>query len=262
MSPSVRLDGYGSCLTLHASDQQLLERLTDRVPRGWGVSSESLGCEWRFEARRETDGLVTVDGAGVEATWPDVAGAQSALREELRRYVGFHTPNLFFVHAGVVAHSDSVIVLPGHSFAGKSTLVRALVSAGAQFYSDEYAIFDRDGRVIQYRDPLIVRGPDGRQETDIVAEGPDRPLPVALVSITSYRDGATWEPRRVSRADGIVALAEHVSRGRARPAEMLATFKLALKDATVLAGERGDADETAAALLATAGRISIDGRSE
>lgn len=250
---SVRLDGYGACLGLHASDKLLLERLTDRIPRGWGVSSEGPACEWRFEARRESSGVVTVDGAGVEAVWPDVAGAQGALRQELRRYVGFHTPDLFFLHAGVVACGNSVIVLPGRSFAGKSTLVRALVSAGASFYSDEYAIFDRDGRVIQYREPLVMRGPDGRQETDIVAEGPDRPLPVALVAITSYRDGATWAPRRVSRADGIVAMAEHVSRGRARPAEMLATFKLALKDATVLAGERGDADETAAALLATAG---------
>lgn len=209
--------------------------------------------------RRERDGVITVDGAGDEASWPDAAGAQSALREELRRYVGFHTPDLFFVHAGVVAWQDAAIVLPGQSYAGKSTLVRALVRAGAEFYSDEYAIFDRAGRVIQYREPLILRGPDGRQETEIVAEGPDRPLPVSLVAITSYREGVAWNPVRVSSADGMVAMLEHVSRGRVRPAETLATFKLALKDAIVLAGERGDAGETAGALLEVAGRRRATG---
>lgn len=245
-----------------ASDGPLLDQVAAELPPGWAESPEVDDVDWRFELRREPQGLITVDGAGAKVIWPDVADARTALRQELRRYVGFHTPDLFFVHAGAVAWRDAVIVLPGESFAGKSTLVRALVQAGAGFYSDEYAIFDRLGQVIQYREPLIVRGPDGRQETEIVADGPDRPLPVSLVAVTSYREGATWDPRRVSRAEGIVAMTEHVSRGRARPAEMLATFKLALKDATVLAGERGDADETAAALLATAGRISIDGRSE
>jgi hypothetical protein len=199
--------------------------------------------------RREPGGFVTTDGAGADCEWPDLAGAQAKLREELRRYVGFHTPDLFFFHAGTVAYQGSVIVLPGQSYAGKSTLVRALVDAGAEFYSDEYAIFGRDGRVIQYREPLIARGPKGREETEIVAEGPDRPLPVGLLAVTSYRDGVVWAPREVSVADGIVALMEHASRARPRAAEVIATLRLALQDATVLVGERGDADETAIALL-------------
>lgn len=193
--------------------------------------------------------MITTDGAGVERAWPDVAGAQDALREELRRYVGFHTPDLFFVHAGTVAYRGSVIVLPGESFAGKSTLVCALVSAGAEFYSDEYAIIDRTGLVTQYREPMILRGPDGRRETELVAEGPDRPLPIGLVAVTAYRVGATWTPQKASTSDGMVAMIEHVSRARVRPAETIAVLRLALADAIVVVGERGDADETAAALL-------------
>lgn len=214
------------------------------------------GIEWRFAVRREPGCVITTDGAGAERAWSDVCGARDALREELRRYVGFHTPDLFFVHAGTVAYRGSVIVLPGESFSGKSTLVRALVSAGAEFYSDEYAIFDRAGQVIQYREPLITRGPNGREVTEIVAQGPDRPLPASLVAITSYRDGASWAPREASVADGIVATMEHASRARPRAAETIETLRLALQNATVLVGERGDADETAAALLEAADSLS------
>ncbi len=244
-----------------AADESMLRALLRAVPTGWGVLPSGGGDGWRFEVRRASGRLTTVDGAGVETERCDIQAAQRALREELRRYVGFHTPELFFIHAGVVACRNSVIVMPGHSFAGKSTLVRALLSAGAEFYSDEYAIFNRDGHVIQYREPLIARGPNGREETEIVAEGPDRPLPVSLVAVTSYRDGAKWAPREGSAAEGVIALMEHASRARPRAAEAIATFKLALRDATVLVGERGDADETAAALLEAAeSRLRPEGR--
>lgn len=244
--------GYGARLALHASDEVLLGDVLAPLPRGWSVSDTDPG-EWCFSVRREADGIVTTDGAGAERTWADVAGVRSALREELRRYVGFHAPDLLFFHAGTVAYRGSVIVLPGQSFAGKSTLVRALVGAGAEFYSDEYAIIDRAGQVIQYREPMVLRGSDGRQETNLIAEGPDRPLPVGLVGITSYREGAAWAPRNATVADGIVAMMEHASRARPRAAEVIATLRLALENAKVLVGERGDADETAAALLDAVG---------
>lgn len=256
MEQRIVVGAYGAILEIAAPDAEFLNELLQGLPRGWTAATDVRGKQWRFVARRTHDVVVTVNGAGVEAHWPDVDGARAALREELRRYVGFHTPDLFFVHAGVVAYRDAVIVLPGRSFAGKSTLVRALVAGGAEFYSDEYAIIDRTGHVIQYREPLIARGPNGREETEIVAEGPDRPLPVGLVVVTSYRERATWAPREVSVADGIVAMAEHVSRARPRAADTFATLKLALKDATVLVGERGDADETATALLATATHLA------
>jgi hypothetical protein len=40
--------------------------------------------------------------------------------------------DLVFIHAGVVGWRNRAIVMPGHSFSGKSTLVLALVEAGAE----------------------------------------------------------------------------------------------------------------------------------
>jgi uridine kinase len=39
------------------------------------------------------------------------------------------------------------IAIPGRSFSGKTSLVTALVRAGAVYYSDEFAVIDRDGLV-------------------------------------------------------------------------------------------------------------------
>lgn len=245
------LGGYGARLAIEASEEALLDSLLTELPAGWVRESGAVAGEWRFRVHREQGLFRTIDGAGREAICEDMREVRRALGEELRRSVGHHAPGLTFVHAGVVALDGAAMVLPGHSFAGKSTLVGALVRAGAEFYSDEYAIFDRSGRVTQYREPLIRRDPDARRETEVAAQGPDRPLPVKLVVVTAYRRGAVWEPRRGTRADGILALAGHAIAARERPAETLAVLSRAVAGATVLAGERGEVEETAAALLAT-----------
>ena len=69
---------------------------------------------------------------------------------------------LIFIHAGVVAQDGVAIALPGVSFAGKTTLVSALVRAGAVYYSDEFAVIDKRGVVNPYPKALSVRaGPGG-----------------------------------------------------------------------------------------------------
>ena len=51
-------------------------------------------------------------------------------------------------------------MIPGSSFSGKTTLVRALVDAGAVYYSDEFAALDETGRVFRYAKWLSVRRPN------------------------------------------------------------------------------------------------------
>ncbi len=49
------------------------------------------------------------------------------------------------------------------SFSGKTTLVRALVDAGAVYYSDEFAALDETGRVIPYARRLTFVAPTRAQ---------------------------------------------------------------------------------------------------
>ena len=93
----------------------------------------------------------------------DLDFALTLLEAQLRIHVGLRAPNRIFVHAGVVAHEDRAIVLPGSSMAGKTTLVLALVRAGAVYYSDEFAVLDEQGLAHPYAKLVSVREQDQTQ---------------------------------------------------------------------------------------------------
>ena len=61
----------------------------------------------------------------------DVGGALAAHAEF---FVAERAPDHLFVHAGVVGWEGRAIVMPGASFAGKTTLVQAWLEAGATYY--------------------------------------------------------------------------------------------------------------------------------
>jgi hypothetical protein len=184
----------------------------------------------------------------------DLRLALGILDAELRMYIALNAPEHVFVHAGVVGVGERAIVLPGRSFAGKTTLVAALVKAGAEYWSDEYAVLDADGLVHPYPKPLSVRIDNTRatEEQPVESLGGragDRPLPIALIAFTSYRPGISWAPRACTTGEGAVKLLEHSIAARSRPEQVLAAVRHAAADAVILEGDRGDADETASALL-------------
>lgn len=184
----------------------------------------------------------------------DLRLALGILDAELRKYIALYAPDHVFVHAGVVGVEERAIVLPGRSFAGKTTLVAALVQAGAEYWSDEYAVLDADGLVHPYPKPLSMRIDASRatEERPIESLGGragDRPLPVALIAFTSYRPGVAWALRPRTAGEGAVKLLEHSIAARSRPEQVLAAVRRAATDAVVLEGDRGDADEAAGALL-------------
>jgi hypothetical protein len=144
--------------------------------------------------------------------------------------------------------------MPGRSGSGKSRLVEALVRAGASYYSDEYAVLDKWGRVHPYLAPLTRRGEEGepcRKWTAAELGGltGDLPLPVGLVVVADYRPGARWRPRRLSPGRGVLALLDNTVPARGRPADALTTLGRLVSRAPVLEGTRGEATETAVLLL-------------
>ncbi|HET6982442.1 MAG TPA: hypothetical protein VFI53_09880 [Myxococcaceae bacterium] len=158
-----------------------------------------------------------------------------------------------FVHAGVVAVDGQAIVVPGRSGAGKTTLVRALVDAGATYYSDEYAVLDVAGRVHPYARRPSVRVRGGHKERHPVPRVRGRgPIPVGLVVETRYRPDGRWDPTPLSAGECVLALLANTVPARDRPAEVLAALARATQSARAFRSERGAASRTAQALLALA----------
>jgi hypothetical protein len=66
---------------------------------------------------------------------------------------------LLGLHAGVVSGPSGLIVVPGHSGLGKTTLVAALVRAGLGYVSDEALAIDRDTLIATaFPRPLALAG--------------------------------------------------------------------------------------------------------
>lgn len=185
----------------------------------------------------------------------DAAAIAALVADDTEFRVALLAPDRLFIHAAAVAWRGRVLVAPGRTLAGKSTLAAALVRAGASYCSDEFAVLDDDGLVHPFARPLHLRARDGAAARDVRAAelgGRDSvgPLPLALVVATSYRPGAAWAPAPMS--DGAVALAllDNAVVARTRPAHALALIARALgHGAAGVRSERGEADATAAALL-------------
>ncbi len=187
----------------------------------------------------------------------DLDGIIEVLESDLHVYVADMARRRVFVHAGVVGWRGKAIVIPGYSFSGKSTLVAALVRAGATYYSDEYAVFDARGRVHPYAKPLKLRHQAEDSAVNHRAEGlagrPGvKPLPVGLVVATSYEQGARWRPRALPPGRAIMAMLANTVSARTNPQAALATLGQVTPHTLVLKGRRGEAEEMADVLLRTA----------
>jgi hypothetical protein len=185
----------------------------------------------------------------------DLEKVTRALGSELHFRVALSARGLLFVHAGVVRVDGAALVIPGRSLAGKSSLVLGLVGAGAEYFSDEYAVFDPEGRVHPYPKPLSERqahGPPRVHSPESLGWRTDQPSESAalgLVVVTEFRDGVRWNPRRITPAEAMMALFDNTLVARSHPEFALRVLAAAVSGAGGVAGDRPEADRVAGALL-------------
>jgi hypothetical protein len=248
-------EAFGIQLRICTNDPNLLARAESMMLPGWRRRPRS-SAQNRLGLLDEGDDWYSIyryDGACIH----DAPGREYALLmldNQIHGHVALEAPEFIFIHAGVVADGERAILMPGRTFAGKTTLVRSLVEAGAIYYSDEFAVLDETGRVHPYARPLSYRPPDGGPAVDYrvdelgVAVG-DQPLPVGLVVAAMYRPGAEFDPQPLSPGTGALTLLEHAVPAQDRPHQTIRHITRAIAGATVLHGERGEADEVSGQLL-------------
>lgn len=244
---ALRLDAFGVGVELAVEDSfqdRLVEELSffakpsmrapERMVRLTTSASEDGGSRWSL-------GTVASGVArSVDQLLLEVRGA-------LESFVAEHSPTHVFVHAGVVAHNDAAIVLPGVSHAGKSSAVEALVDHGGTYYSDEFAVLDRDGLVHAFPRPLNRRR-DQRVELRLLGAG-GPPIPIRLVVLTRFAAGLSWAPVAIDAGTAVLKIIEHAVAARTAPERVLAAISNGLQGARVLEGYRGESDEFARQVL-------------
>jgi hypothetical protein len=184
----------------------------------------------------------------------DLGQLVETFESDLSSYIAQAAQHWFFVHAGVVGWKGQAIIIPGHSYSGKTVLVKEFLQAGAKYYSDEFAVVDGQGWVHPFPRLLSVRTENGQTRTriraeDLGSETGTGPLPVGLLLWTRYKADAHWRPRILSSGRGVLALLANALTARIQPERAFAAFEKTACQARVLKGVRGDAKETVESVL-------------
>jgi len=249
----IPFESFGVKIALHATQPDVLEQARPLLPPGW-KPCDSAQVQQRFAILSEPAGTYGFLREGkVHHPSLNLELALAMLDTELRLYIARKAPEGIFIHAGVVGYHGRTIVLPGMSFAGKTTLVAALVREGAVYYSDEFAVIDMDGLVRPYAKPLSLRDDNHIQvEHSVESLGGvagEHPMQIGAIVVTSYKPGAEWQPRHLSPGEGAMALLANAVPARERPAEVMRAISKSAGGATVIQSDRGEADAIAPLLL-------------
>jgi hypothetical protein len=184
----------------------------------------------------------------------DLEDVLETLESHLHCLVALNAPHRLFVRAGVVGWCGRAILVLGAPGAGTSTLVAALVRAGATYYSDQFAVVDTRGCVHPHTAALrlagATNGADRRVPVEAIGGRRGRkPLPIGLIVRTDYEPDARWRPRTITPGRAVLRLLQNTPLARIRPAFALETLASAVGNASFLEGRRGEGGEIAASLL-------------
>lgn len=252
-------DAFGLRIGLEIEGHDPLDGLVPWMPAGWlqaGISAAEA-CD-RLYRVGWVDGteLISISVEG-EELWrtPDAHRAIDFLESDLHHFIAAHSRTDLFLHAGVVRVNGKLLVLPGRSYSGKSTLVRALCAHGAEYYSDDYAVVDREGWVAPFPRYLRLREANGgpRNRIDPASEGwigLGGRCRIGMVAALRYQSGADFEVDAVSSGSGALELLNNAVAARSRPSELLEAVSRAVDGARFVKGTRGEAEDAAVRLLA------------
>jgi hypothetical protein len=254
------LTAFGVRIGLRANARDVLDPVTHRVPGRWDVGDGTpidriysvLSTHQSHAEGKRQHGYVLFAGPrrlAVGASRRDVCAAFEA---DLEILLASRSRGFIFVHAGAVSWKGQGIVIPGVSHSGKTTLVQAFLALGANYYSDEFAVFDSEGLLHPFPRALCVRSEVRSRRVSAARFGAIVgvvPTHARLVILTRYEPGVRWRPSTSSRAAGILGMIQHTLYARRFPRLMLSALERATQNAGVLEGLRGEAEETARSVL-------------
>lgn len=257
---AVAFEVYGARARVAVPVPDLVPRALEQLPVH-ATRCEPQPGDRSFAIELDSDGdyLVVEDGR-VRERASEIDGALSLLRRRLAFFAVDHARDHLVVSAGVVGYEGRAIVIPGPAMSGKSTLVAALLRAGATYYTDDWAVLDGEGRAHPFSRMLRVRGEGWLSVESLGAVHGHAPIHVGVIAQIAFNAGGCWNPRRRTAADGVMMLLGNAYGLDDPPAAMKIAHNTAAQ-AVVLEGERGEADEAAAALLDVAAQTRLRGSS-
>ncbi len=247
------VEAYGRVVALECDDT-----LFDLpyLPFNWLATPPSGTIDRRYSVARtgESAWEIAIDDQP-STTLSDASLIAEYIEGDLHHWLATYTTDFLFVHAGCVSWRDRAIVIPGRSYAGKTTLTQALLEAGAVYYSDDYAVIDADGTIHAFPRQLRVRsesiGPS-RLVDPVSSNWPvgRDPIRAGVVAALTYDAELGWDVATLSRGMGALSLLDNTVAARERPEDALRLMSRAVFGAISIKGTRDSATNTAQRLIA------------
>ncbi len=129
----------------------------------------------------------------------------------------------------------------------------------ALYYSDDFAVLDREGLLHPFHRQISLRGYENKYtQVDFSVESlggqaSDEPIPIGIVLITKYQEGnknpKNWKPQILSGGRGIMEILSHTIPIRYNPKFSLKVLNKVSKRAIICKSQRGEAGEFVDLLL-------------
>ncbi|MCA1589636.1 MAG: hypothetical protein LC734_04450 [Acidobacteria bacterium] len=263
-------EAFGVVIKIESNDGGLFDDVRELVDKALVNQAVELSCSQLFEKVHTFAVEVADDGTYQAFRNGEVLVAGGRLRlgdcdsrsfflgyldSRLRVTVAENARSLIFLHAGAVARNGRGIMIPGHSYSGKTSLVSELVKKGAEYYSDEFALLDRGGLLHPFPRELSIRYLEGSDVSGKVPVGElggqvgSEPVAVSMVLITEYEESAIWNPVKIGPGAAMLEIIPHTIPFHAATEFSLRAVGKAIENAVILKSARGEAKETAKFVL-------------
>lgn len=248
-SRDLRFSLLGCVFEIRYAPAAVWRAIHDRLPRS-EIADPSTPPLRRYSVVADGDRFIVARARRHPAPAHSAGSAAELVVDDLEVALSRAIDGRILVHAGAVGWRGRAILVPGRSGSGKSELVAALVRAGADYLSDEFAVLDREGKVHPYRRPLALRRPSGTSrvavDSDASVAGSVR---VGRIAFLRYRPEAGWQPRPISSGAALLGLLENTLSCRFRLDDARPILRRVVASAPAIAGDRPEADEVARLLL-------------
>lgn len=228
-------------LCVSVGDTARFRVIVSNWPTGQVVSSAPtiFGSYW------PPMGVAVIDGPEeVEREFAvDLSSEESLVRFEsdFGLYVSEKLPGFVAVHAALLHVDDAVVIVPGKSGVGKSSLCVVAMEAGWEVWSDEYCLINTStGEVSGWPRPVRQRLPGGgvRRIDHQGPKGPGVATHVLAMTYSADVSGLSLEP--VSPGQVAMDLMANTVCARSRPEETFRATTALAKTVSGFTGLRGE----------------------
>jgi len=250
---------YGVGIKIESNSSEVLDLAVKAAQRALLERTAEISCAdamQHFQILGGPDGVYSIFQNGKEMVTDKLNLRFWKYFDSLVRIlVAEFTKEVVIVHAGVVGWHGKAIVVPGDSFFGKTTLIAEFIRAGAEYYSDEYAVFDESGKVHPFERPLAMRsdGPEVVETTTDINEIGGRvgrnPIPVGVLLFTRYIPESKVNYQFLSRGEAVVRIIGQTIPIRRNSEFAIKVLKNAVSSAIIVKSSRSEAREFARGFL-------------